>query len=323
VHLEDIIRGIRSYRGVTRKAPIGEVADMLLPGSSRSVLAAAGEDAAAISCGEEVLLLAADGIVEDLIAANPRWAGYCSVLVNVNDIAAMGGLPVAAVNVMACSDPAARKKITLGMRAACDKFDVPMVGGHLHPDAAATSVSVAMLGRTTPQRLVLSSGARTGDSVVIAMDLRGRFSRGVPYSWDTTSWKSSADVRRRVSAMNRIGHMVTAGKDISNPGTLGSLGMLLEASRRGASVGVDSIPRPARIDVLRWLVAYQGCGFVVTCSPRRVAGVLRELEKSGLTSRECGYVTNTNTLELSYRGQSGILFDFRRDRLGCRVPQKI
>ena len=31
---------------------------------------------------------------------NPYWAGYCSVLVNVNDIAAMGGKPLAMVNIM-------------------------------------------------------------------------------------------------------------------------------------------------------------------------------------------------------------------------------
>jgi len=35
-----------------------------------------------------------------LMEGDPRWAGYCSVLVNVNDIAAMGGVPMGMTNVI-------------------------------------------------------------------------------------------------------------------------------------------------------------------------------------------------------------------------------
>ena len=98
MELAEIVRAVRSYRGVARKAPIESVARGLIPGRSGSLLAALGEDSAAIRHGREVLLLAADGIIQDLVDKDPRWAGYCSVLVNANDIAAMGGLPVAAVN---------------------------------------------------------------------------------------------------------------------------------------------------------------------------------------------------------------------------------
>lgn len=48
----------------------------------------------------QVLLLAADGIWGQLMNVNPYWAGYCGVLVNVNDIAAMGSKPLAMVDIL-------------------------------------------------------------------------------------------------------------------------------------------------------------------------------------------------------------------------------
>jgi len=323
VELAEIIQRVRSYRGVVRKAPIESIARILMPEHHGNLLAATGEDSAAIRHGKEVLLLAADGIIQDLVDKDPRWAGYCSVLVNANDIAAMGGIPLAAVNVLSCGDADVRSRLVNGMRDACDKFGVPMVGGHLHPDTSYAAVDVAMLGRTTPSRLVLSSGAKVGDSVVFAMDLDGRFTPGIPYSWDTTSRKSPEDVQSRLGVMHKFAPMMTAGKDISNPGCLGTLGMLLEASSKGAHVEVDQIPMPAREDPLQWLLAYQGCGFVVTCPAKSAGRLCSGFESAGLTAAVCGRVKPGSRLELDNGDETGVLFDFRIDRLGCRIPQKI
>src|SRR4030066_1157635 len=173
--LEDLVKAIRQYRGVVKKGPVSTVAAGLIPLQSADVLAAYGEDAAVIKVGKEILLMAADGIVQDLVDRNPYWAGYCAVLVNVNDIAAMGGQPIAMVNVLSCADEDVRARIVEGMKAACDKFGVPMVGGHLHPDTSYSAVDVAILGKTDRSRLVLSRGASEGDPVIFAIDLDGQF----------------------------------------------------------------------------------------------------------------------------------------------------
>ena len=323
VELAEIIQRVRSYRGVVRKAPIDSVARILIPEHCGNLLAATGEDSAAITHGKEVLLLAADGIIQDLVDKDPRWAGYCSVLVNANDIAAMGGIPIAAVNVLSCGDADVRSRLVKGMRDACDKFGVPMVGGHLHPDTSYAAVDVAMLGRTTPSRLVLSSGAKVGDSVVFAMDLDGRFTPGIPYSWDTTSRKTPEEVQSRLEVMHTSAPMLTAGKDISNPGCLGTLGMLLEASSKGAHVDVDRVPMPVRVDQIQWLLAYQGCGFVVTCHAMSASRVCSAFESVGLTAAVCGRVSHGHRLELTSGDETGVLFDFRNDRLGCRIPGSV
>jgi len=323
VELADIVKTVRSYRGVSRKAPIDSFVRELLPKRGGRIIAVHGEDSAAIRDGREVLLLAADGIMQDLVDRDPAWAGYCSVLVNANDIAAMGGVPIAAVNVLSCQDSVLRRRIVKGMKAGCDKFGVPMVGGHLHPDAGHSSISVAMLGRTTPSRLVLSSGARAGDSVLFAMDLDGSFTPGIPYSWDTTSHKDASDVQRRLRTVHTLAPMLTAGKDISNPGSLGTLGMLLEASSKGARIDIRKLPRPEDVNLLQWLLAYQGCGFVVTCAPENSERVCARFRSSGLEAAVCGSVTPGRRLEVSLRDETEVLFDFKTDRLGCRPPQRI
>jgi len=323
ITLKELVREIRSYKGVRRKGPIESVAMNLLPLPSDEVLAAHGEDAAVIKCGREILLMAADGIIEDLVERNPHWAGYSAVLVNINDIAAMGGFPIAMVNVLSCADEKKRGQIVAGMKAACDKFVVPMVGGHLHPDTSYSAIDVAILGKTDRSRLVLSTGASEGDSVMFAIDLDGQFTEGVPYSWDTTTKKSREVIKRQLRTMNRVAPYLTAGKDISNPGCLGSLGMLLEASCKGAQVELKCIPTPPKVDTVQWLTAYQGCGFVLTLKPGREQIVKNEFARADITAEVCGKVTNEPVLELLQDGSRETLFDFRHDTMGCAPPQKL
>jgi selenophosphate synthetase-related protein len=198
-----------------------------------------------------------------------------------------------------------------------------MVGGHLHPDTTYSAVDVAILGKTDRSRLVLSSGADVGEPIIFATDLDGQFTEGVPYSWDTTSKKSKEVVRRQLRTMNKIAPYLTAGKDISNPGALGTLGMLLEASGKGCVVDVAKIPRPKGVDLLQWLTAYQGCGFVVTCREARTKLVIDEFARSDITAEVCGIVTKGSVFELELDGDKRVLFDFSKDTLGCAPPQKL
>lgn len=322
MNLKDLVKEVRTYKGVQRKGPIASVAMSLLPLPTEDVLATHGEDAAVIKCGREILLMAADGIREDLVQRDPHWAGYCAVLVNVNDIAAMGGFPVAMVNVLSCPDEKVREKIVGGMKEACEKFMVPMVGGHLHPDTTYSAIDVAILGKTDRSRLVLSTGASEGDSVMFAIDLDGQFTKGVPYSWDTTSRKSREVIKRQLRTMNRVAPFLNAGKDISNPGSLGSLGMMLEASGKGARVQLDRIPRPEKVNFVQWLTSYQGCGFVLSVKPGREETVKAEFARADITAEVCGKVIDEPILEVELAGSRETLFDFRHDTLGCAVPPK-
>jgi selenophosphate synthetase-related protein len=158
---------------------------------------------------------------------------------------------------------------------------------------------------------------------MFAIDLDGQFTKGVPYSWDTTSKKSREVIKRQLRTMNRVAPFLTAGKDISNPGSLGSLGMLLESSCKGAQVDLKSIPTPPKVSMIQWLTAYQGCGFVLTVKPGREQAVKDEFARADITAEVCGKVTTEPVLELDLDGHREVLFDFRHDTLGCAIPQKL
>ncbi|MFH7168792.1 AIR synthase related protein, partial [Klebsiella pneumoniae] len=65
---------------------------------ARGLAVPAGDDCAAIPDGDGHLLLAIEGFLDGFVAADPYFAGFCGVMVNVSDIAAMGGTPVAVVD---------------------------------------------------------------------------------------------------------------------------------------------------------------------------------------------------------------------------------
>ena len=146
---DELVKSLQEFVGVSRKNSIEKVTKTLgeVYNISGEVLLDFGDDASAIDIGNnQVILLAADGIWGQLMSVNPYWAGYCSVLVNVNDIAAMGGKPIAMVNTMSIFDDEIYDDLLQGIVDGCKKFNVPMVGGHLHPDSEFNSLDVAIAG---------------------------------------------------------------------------------------------------------------------------------------------------------------------------------
>ncbi|MES1166222.1 MAG: AIR synthase related protein, partial [Verrucomicrobiota bacterium] len=88
-----------------------------------------GDDAAAIPDGEGHLLLAAEGMSPDLVAREPRFAGYCAVMVNASDIYAMGGRPLAIVDALFAASAEAAEPLLQGLADGAARFGVPVVGG--------------------------------------------------------------------------------------------------------------------------------------------------------------------------------------------------
>jgi putative methanogenesis marker protein 2 len=321
MELEDIVSAIRNYPGVTRKKIISDiVCHFPIPGDA-NVIKAFGEDAAVIEFGESALLLAADGIMEDLMEKNAFWAGYCSVLVNVNDIAAMGGIPLGMVSIVSMKKGEVLTHVLEGIKAGIEKFHVPMVGGHTHPDCDYNAIDVAILGHVKKENVILSSTANVDDDVIFAMDISGKFTPKIPYSWDSTSSKTAELVQKQIAIMNTLfaqKKLLTSAKDISNPGSLGTLGMLLETCRKGAHVNLGKIPAPEDVDFIQWLKTYQGCGFVVCCPPENSKEVLTHFGSVGLSANVVGKIIKDRKLTISMGSESQVLFDFKTDIItGC------
>ena len=312
---ESIAKVVREYEGVKRKHAIGEMVRALKIDAPH-VVAAFGEDAAVIEHNGEALLLAADGIWSRLMEADPYWAGYCSVLVNVHDIAAMGGRPLAMVDIFSMSKNTVQEQVVKGMHDASEQFGVPIVGGHLHPDAPYSVIDVSILGSARMDSIIYSHTAQAGDRIIAAIDLSGRVHPSCALNWDSVTMKSAAEVRAQIAVLEEIGkkHLVTAGKDISNPGVIGTLGMLLEISGKGAEIDLDLIPRPnlARNNITfeQWVKMYPGMGFILTAKEQNVKELITTFAAVGMMAKEIGTVDDTNTLRIRYEGNETMVFDF-------------
>lgn len=321
--LNGLVESLRNFPGVTRKKSISSVINFFPKQAYSKVIASYGEDAAVVEQDDKWLLLAADGIMPSLMRANPFFAGYYAVLVNIHDISAMGGVPIAMLDILSVKDNRICSQVMKGMEAAVKKYGVPIVGGHTHPDCDYDAIDVAIIGVTEKGQAIFSHTAQVGDDVIVGMDLDGFYPEALPFAWDTTSKKDSPILRRQMMIMNKILRkgLIRSGKDISNPGTLGTLGMLLETSGKGADINIDPIPRPQDVDLAQWLKSYQGCGYVITCDPTHSKEIIDMYTSVGVTAAVIGKVTEERKLIVRKGDESAVMFDFDKEIItGCK-PQ--
>ncbi len=201
-----------------------------------------------------------------------------------------------------------------------NKFGVPMVGGHLHPDTSYDALDVAVVGTVKRDAVIYSSSAKPGDKVLAAIDIDGRIYPSYNLAWDNTTKRTPAEIKKQLNTMVQIGEkkLATAGKDISNPGALGTLGMLLESSGAGATVEVDKIPRPDEekvpITLAHWLKTYPGTGFVLTVeSEEKGEECIRIFESAGITAAIVGEVDASKQLRITNGVETSTIFDLNKE----------
>ncbi len=105
-------------------------------------------------------------------------AGFKALAVNVSDIAAMAGRPIAAVVAVALprtSGDAAEiaRALHAGLMEAAGRFGVALVGGDTNAWDGPLVVSVTLIGETTSRGAVRRSGARPGDRIYVTGPLGG------------------------------------------------------------------------------------------------------------------------------------------------------
>jgi selenophosphate synthetase-related protein len=283
-----------------------------------------GEDCASIEFdtkSDYEAVFHADSITEKFIEVNPYMAGYSLVMVNVNDIYATAGTPLAMVLILAYENN--QKKIgdelIRGIIDGSKKFRVPIVGGHTHPNDTRNIASAGIIGKVKREHRISSSGARAGDIVLTAIDTKGHVGQQYTFGWDCTSMKTSEEVLRHRQAICEIGKtgFATACKDISNAGLLGTLGMLFEASKVGAVIDLKQIeeskPEPVPLD--HWVRIFISTGFILTIKPHHISAAVELLESYDLTTAVIGEIDETQKYKITYDSKTAIFFDFKKESI--------
>ncbi|GAB2925158.1 GNAT family N-acetyltransferase [Rhodococcus aerolatus] len=268
---------VHGHPHVRMRWPVGRVAALvaatkaplaaLLAGAGGSGGAAlggpgfVGDDAAPVPGSD--LVAANDAIVPSMVERDPEWAGWCGVLVNLNDLAAMGAAPVGLLDAVAGRDASFVSRVVAGLRRGCEAWGVPLLGGHTQLGVPA-ALSVTALGRTPHP--VPAGGGRVGDAVRLTADLGGGWRAGATgRQWDSSSHRSGAELRAMHAGVGLA--RPHAAKDVSMAGVVGTLGMLAEASGCGAVLDVVAVPRPAGAGVGDWLTCFPGFGMLTTETP--------------------------------------------------------
>lgn len=309
---------IRDARGLGHKRDIEAVVARLGLGS-RDDAVPVGDDCAAIPDGDGHLLLAIEGFIEGFVAADQYFAGYCGIMVNLSDVAAMGGRPLAVVDALWSRDAGAADPVLAGLADAAALYGVPVVGGHTNTRSEAGNLAVAVLGRAG-KRLLTSFDAAPGDDLVAAIDLRGRFREPNPY-WDASSGAPGERLRGDLGLLPGIAEdgLSRAAKDISMAGVVGTALMLLECSQVGGVIDLDAIPKPDHVPLARWLTAFPSFGYLLSVRPDRTPAVLGRFAERGIASARIGRLDASRVARIrDAAGEEAQVWDFAQSPLiGC------
>jgi thiamine-monophosphate kinase len=199
-----------------------------------------GDDCASIrfTPGAEVLVttdMLMDGRHFRLGEATPEQVGLKALAVNLSDIAAMAGVPVAAFVAVALPRESAvdlAMGLHAGMAPMAEAFGVTLAGGDTNAWNGPLVVTVTLLGETTSRGAVRRSGARPGDAVLVTGPLGGslldRHLRPKPRIAEALALAEAATIHAMI--------------DISD-GLASDLGHILaESGQLGATLDSASIP---------------------------------------------------------------------------------
>lgn len=238
------------------------------------------------------VVAACDAIIPSMVERDPEWAGWCSVLVNVNDLTAMGASPTGLLDAVGAPTRSLLTRIVRGIAKASHSWQVPVLGGHTQLGVPA-SLSVTALGRT--RRPVPAGGGAAGHEVRITADLSGGWRPGYHgRQWDSTSVRRRDELARMTSLVAEM--RPHAAKDVSMAGTVGTLGMLAEASGTGAEIDVAAVPRPAGADMGAWLTCFPGFAMLTAGD----GGAAVPGMPAGVVSEVCGRLTSRPGVRLRW-----------------------
>jgi thiamine-monophosphate kinase len=147
-----------------------------------STVLSIGDDAAIIDhFGKQTVVttdLLLEGIHFDFMYTPLKHLGYKSVVVNLSDVYAMNAIPTQITISIGLSNKISLEALNEfyeGVFAACEKYNVDLVGGDTSSSQKGFVISVTALGEVAPNKFVKRSTAQKGDLLCVSGFLGGSF----------------------------------------------------------------------------------------------------------------------------------------------------
>jgi thiamine-monophosphate kinase len=233
----------------------------LLSGDAPGVQLGLGDDAALVEPGRGSTVVTTDMLLEgvhfELGAIAPADLGAKAIVVNVSDVAAMGGSPryaVVSLGIPPTIETAWVIELFGGMRTACDEYGLSLVGGDTNR-AAAVTIAPTVIGEVPSGAAVRRDGARPGDLIGVTGSLGAaagglllsrlhpsKLGRALGEPWGRTLLEALHRPVARVGEGQTLAQVgATAMMDLSD-GLAKDLSRLCAASACGARIQTSAIP---------------------------------------------------------------------------------
>ena len=271
-----------------------------------------GDDGAVIEVGDRRVVTGGEAMWPPFVASDPRGAGIAAVVCNVNDLAAMGARPLGLVDTVVAPQATARRALE-GLAHAAALYRVPILGGHLTVHEGPPSLSAFGIG--VAGRVLSAANVAPGQVVLVAACVEGRMRPDFGYFSSIAERGARLGDDVRLLADVADAGLCVAAKDVSMPGVLGSLALLLASSGCGASIDVAALPRPDAVALADWSVAFPTFCFVLAAPADRADECRRAFVGRGLECEACGVVDASGIVRLHLGGDERQLFDVVREPL--------
>ncbi|MDO1583437.1 sll0787 family AIR synthase-like protein [Rhizobium oryzicola] len=306
--LQDIAAQLSAHPSIRGKLDIAASTRALALTASTS--GSPGDDAAAIARPEGGWdLFAGEGFMPQFVQDDPWFAGWCGVMVNLSDIAAMGGRATALLDAIWAPDAASGDPLLKGLRDAAQAYGVPIVGGHTNLRSAELNLAVSVTGRAS--RLISSFAAQPGDALIAVVDHRGEY-RPRFDNWCAALEAPHDRLRGDYELLPLLAErgLVDAGKDISQGGIVGTALMLAECSRCGFDIDLTAIPLPPGVEMVRWLRTFPSYGFLLSVRQDKASDVCAAFAERDISATVIGKAHVRPEIALVLEKDRAIFWDY-------------
>jgi thiamine-monophosphate kinase len=245
--------------------PLIERLEGIIATERSDIVVGIGDDVAVLAdTDEEFLLATVDSQVEQVHflrhEISPHQLGRRALAINLSDIAAMGGRPQLALVSLALpadTEVTWMEDLYRGLREEADRYGTAVVGGNMARSPGGVFIDVCVLGRVRREHLLLRSGARPGDRVLVTGQL-GQAGAGLKLLLDPDLRIEAPDrdvllthlltPTPRVSEATAIAHagLATAMIDVSD-GLSSDVGHICERSQVGVRIWAERLPISAAV----------------------------------------------------------------------------
>ena len=137
-----------------------------------------GDDCAVLSYPDHEVLITTDLLMEgvhfDLTYIDLQHLGYKAAMVNISDVFAMNGTPrqlTVSLGISKRFSVEDIEQLYSGIRMACDKWNVDIVGGDTTSSYTGLAISITCIGEARKEDIVYRNGARDTDLICVSGDL--------------------------------------------------------------------------------------------------------------------------------------------------------